>query len=216
MQSKGQTSMHTPQPLQLSGWTIAIGRSWRLRTLVTLPQVSRMASSGQMTPHAPQSMQSPGSIRKAFLSSPEMARVGQRFSHAVQPVQFSATMVNGTRLLLHLLQDLVGAALLDQAVVAQRLAERDPGEEEHQDEHPRDRDVVGLEQDVEELVQSAHARSVQRAGVSVNPKARTPEAACGGRSLRANSRGIPRPKTPLPKGRARCSGGYRKTCRPTG
>src|SRR5439155_1619244 len=86
MQSKGQTSMHTPQPLQLSGWTTAIGRSWRLSTLVTLPQVSRMASSGQMTPHAPQSMQSPGSIRKAFLSSPEMARVGQRFSHAVQPV----------------------------------------------------------------------------------------------------------------------------------
>src|SRR6266404_4690112 len=197
MQSKGQTSMHTPQPLQLSGWTIAIGRSWRLRTLVTLPQVSRMASSGQMTPHAPQSMHSPGSIRKAFLGSPEMARVGQRFSHAVQPVQFSATMVNGTRLLLHLLQDLVGAALLDQAVVAQRLAERDPGEEENQDEHPRDRDVVGLEQDVEELVQRAHVDSVQRAGAHVNPKGPRQQPACVGRALRAKSRRIPLPTTAL-------------------
>src|SRR5438128_10401626 len=215
MQSKGQTSMHTPQPLQLSGWTIAIGRSWALRTLVTLPQVSRMASSGQMTRHARQSMQSPGSIRKAFLSWPEMARVGQRFSHAVQPVQFSATMVNGTRLLLHLLQDLVGAALLDQAVVAQRLAEGDPGEEEHQDQHPRDRDVVGLEQDVEELVQRAHARSVQREGVRVNPKARAPRplAEVGPFALRAaKSRG----RRPSPKAGTRCSGGYRKTCRPTG
>src|SRR5438445_10216272 len=87
--------MHTPQPLQLSGWTIAIGRSWRLSTLVTLPKVSRMASSGQMTPHAPQSMQSAGSMKKAFFGSPLMARVGQRFSQAVQPVQFSATIVKG-------------------------------------------------------------------------------------------------------------------------
>src|SRR3989449_10718577 len=201
MQSKGQTSMHTPQPLQLSGGTTAIGRSWRLSTVVTLPQVSRMASSAQMTPHAPQSMQSPGSIRKAFLRSPEMARVGQRFSHAVQPVQFSATMVNGTRLLLHLLQDLVGAALLDQAVVAQRLAERDPGKEEHQDEHPRDRDVVGFEQDVEELVQRAHARSVQRASVCVNPKVRasSPLASVGPFALRAAGS---RCRRPLSKGRA--------------
>src|SRR6266481_1559164 len=95
MQSKGHTSMQTPQPLQLSGWTIAIGRSSRFRTLVMLPQVSRMASSGQMTPQAPQSMQSAGSMKNAFFGSPLMARVGQRFSQAVQPVQFSATIRKG-------------------------------------------------------------------------------------------------------------------------
>jgi len=47
--------------------------------MVTLPQVSRIASSGQMTPQAPQSMQSDGSMKKAFLGSPLMARVGHRF-----------------------------------------------------------------------------------------------------------------------------------------
>src|SRR5262245_32018365 len=112
MQSKGQTSMQTPHPLQLSGCTTAIGRSWRFSTFVTLPQVSRIASSGQITPQAPQSMQSEGSMKNAFFGSPLIAVVGQRFSHAVQPVQFSATMVNGIRLALHLLEDLVLAALL--------------------------------------------------------------------------------------------------------
>src|SRR5262245_42886954 len=95
MQSKGQTSTQTPQPLQLSGWTIAIGRSWRFSTFVTLPYVSRIASSGQITPHAPQSMHIEASIKKAFFGSPLIARVGHRFSHAVHPVQFSATIVNG-------------------------------------------------------------------------------------------------------------------------
>src|SRR6267142_1739987 len=97
MQSNGQTSMQTPHPLQLSGWTIAIGRSWRFSTFVTLPKVSRIASSGQITPQAPQSMQSTGSMKNAFFGSPLIARVGQRFSHAVQPVQFSATIVKGMR-----------------------------------------------------------------------------------------------------------------------
>src|SRR5262247_3501238 len=111
MQSNGQTSMQTPHPLQLSGWTTAIGRSWRFSTFVTLPNVSRMASSGQITPQAPQSMQSVGSMKNAFFGSPLMAAVGQRFSQAVQPVQFSAMIVKGM-LLLHLLQDLVRATLL--------------------------------------------------------------------------------------------------------
>src|SRR6266853_4988941 len=111
MQSNGQTSTQTPQPLQLSGWTMAIGRSWRFSTFVTLPKVSRIASSGQMTPQAPQSMHSPGSMKNAFFGSPLIACVGQRFSQAVQPVQFSATMAKGM-LLLHFLQDLVSPALL--------------------------------------------------------------------------------------------------------
>src|SRR4030095_12348783 len=100
-----------------------------------------------MTPQAPQSMQRVGSMKKAFFGSPLIAAVGQRFSQAVQPVQFSATMVNGI-LLLHLLQDLVLAPLLHQAVVAERLLEAEPGEEEHQDQHPDDRDVVRLEEDL--------------------------------------------------------------------
>src|SRR6185369_16410628 len=166
MQSKGQTSTQTPQPLQLSGWTIAIGRSWRFRTLVTLPYVSRMASSGQMTPQAPQSMQRVGSMKKAFFGSPLIAWVGHRFSQAVQPVQFSATIVNGMerryqrasaattcgrRSALHFLQDFVLPPLLHQPVVAQRLSQADPGEEQHQDQHARDRDVVGLEENIEKL-----------------------------------------------------------------
>jgi hypothetical protein len=48
-----------------------------------------------MTPQAPQSMQRAGSMKYAFFGSPLIARVGQRFSHAVQPVQFSATIVKG-------------------------------------------------------------------------------------------------------------------------
>src|SRR5262249_23043064 len=115
-----------------------------------------MASSGQMTPQAPQSMHRVGSMKNAFLSEPLIACVGQRFSHAVQPVQFSAMIVNGMRLALHLLQYLVLATLLDQAVVLEGLLEAHPGEEQHQDEHACDRDVVRLEQDVEELVQRAH------------------------------------------------------------
>ncbi len=100
-----------------------------------LPQVSRIASSGQMTPHAPQSMQSAGSMKKAFFGSPLMARVGQRFSQAVQPVQFSA-------------------------IVATRLLETDPGEEEDEEQHAGDRDVVGLQKDVEELIEATHVLHV--------------------------------------------------------
>src|SRR5215813_12420324 len=119
-----------------------------------------------MTPQAPQSMQRVGSMKKAFFGSPEIACVGHRFSQAVQPVQFSAMIANGMlapyqrrrggttgkKLALHFLQDLVLAALLDQPVVAQGLTESNPGEEEHQQEHSRDRDVVRLEQDCEKLM----------------------------------------------------------------
>src|SRR5262245_30357247 len=167
MQSNGHTSMQTPHPLQLSGCTMAMGRSWRFSSLVTLPYVSRMASSGQITPQAPQSIQSNGSMKNAFFGSPLIAVVGQRFSQAVQPVQFSAMIVKGM-LLLHLLQDLVRAALLLETVVTQRLLEADPGEEEHQDQHPDDRNVVGLDQDLEELVKAFHGSSVQRRTASVN------------------------------------------------
>src|SRR5262245_46560029 len=182
MQSNGQTSTQTPHPLQLSGWTTAIGRSWRLSTLVTFPKVSRMASSGQITPHAPQSMQRVASIRNAFLGSPLIARVGQRFSQAVQPVQFSATIVKGMSrryqtgrartnfraLALHLLQDLVLTPLVSQPIVAEGLLEAEPREEEHEEHHEHDRDVVRLREDVDELPEGLHARPVPRAVVTVN------------------------------------------------
>src|SRR3954464_2734908 len=48
-----------------------------------------MASVGQTTPQAPQSMQSAGSMMCSALRSPVMASVGQRFTHAVQPMQVS-------------------------------------------------------------------------------------------------------------------------------
>ena len=54
-----------------------------------------MASSGQMTPHAPQSMQSVASMIVRLLRIPLIALVGHRFSQAVQPVQLSATIVKG-------------------------------------------------------------------------------------------------------------------------
>src|SRR5215831_6221793 len=191
MQSNGQTSTQTPHPLQLSGWTTAMGRSWRFKTLVTLPHVSRIASSGQITPHAPQSMQSVASMKKAFFGSPLIAPVGQRFSHAVQPVQFSATMVNGT-LLLHLLQDLVRPPLFDEPVVPERLPEPEPGEEQHQDHHPRDRDVVGLEEDVEELAERGHGPSRTAPASMCQTRRIRAGGACVAAVLRAKSRGIQR------------------------
>src|SRR5215813_42804 len=59
-------------------------------------------------------------------------------------------------LFLHLLQDLVRTALLNQLIVAAGLLQTDPGEEEDQEEHTGDWDVVRLEQDVEELIESIH------------------------------------------------------------
>ena len=109
-------------------------------------------------------------MKKAFFGSPLIAVVGQR-------------------LLLHLLQDLVGAALLQQTVVAECLLEADPGEEEDEHEHPGDRDVVGLQEDVEELTERGHARGVQGRVLCVN---RT-ERACVARALRAKRPGISAP-----------------------
>src|ERR1700722_4456099 len=56
------------------------------------PLLSKIASSGQTTPQAPQSMQSSGSMTWRSLRSPLIASVGQRLMHAVQPVQFSVMM----------------------------------------------------------------------------------------------------------------------------
>ena len=62
-----------------------------------------------------------------------MALVGQRCSHALHPVQFSAMMVNGmlfASLLLHLSEDLVGATFFNQLVILTRFAKGQPGKVE--------------------------------------------------------------------------------------
>ena len=48
-----------------------------------------MASGGQTTPQAPQSMQRVGSITCSSLREPVIAFVGQRFVQAVQPMHVS-------------------------------------------------------------------------------------------------------------------------------
>src|SRR2546428_30359 len=55
----------------------------------TLPYWSRMASTGHTGPQAPQSMHSSGQMMCNALRSPVIASVGQRFTHAVQPMQVS-------------------------------------------------------------------------------------------------------------------------------
>src|SRR5467141_701888 len=55
----------------------------------TLPYWSRMASTGQIGPQAPQSMHRSGQMMCSPLRSPVIASVGQRFTQAVQPMQVS-------------------------------------------------------------------------------------------------------------------------------
>src|SRR5437588_10238297 len=66
-----------------------MGRSPFFKRVCTLPYWSRIASVGQTTPQAPQSMQSAGSMMCRTFRSPVMASVGQRFTQAVQPMQVS-------------------------------------------------------------------------------------------------------------------------------
>ena len=66
-----------------------MGRSVFFKSVCTLPYWSRIASVGQTTPHAPQSMQSAGSMMWSTFRSPVIASVGQRFTQAVHPMQVS-------------------------------------------------------------------------------------------------------------------------------
>ena len=83
--------MHSSQPLpmQLSSMTIAFGHSLRGKVRQTSPVSSRIASGGQTTPQAPQSMHRSASMTCSSFRVPEIASVGQRFVHAVQPMQVS-------------------------------------------------------------------------------------------------------------------------------
>ena len=82
-----------------------------------------------------------------------MAPVGQRFSHALHPVQFSAMMVNGMLVAYFRISSMIVAmAVLDQLIVAPRLLEREVGEKHHQQHHRHDRDVVRNGQDFEKLL----------------------------------------------------------------
>src|SRR3954451_3117439 len=55
----------------------------------TLPYWSRIASTGHTGPQDPQSMHRSGQMMWSALRSPVIASVGQRFTHAVQPMQVS-------------------------------------------------------------------------------------------------------------------------------
>jgi hypothetical protein len=81
-----------PLPMQLSSMTLAFGHSLRGKVRQISPVSSRIASGGQTTPQAPQSMQRAGSMTWSLLRSPVIASVGHRFVQAVQPMQVS-TMV---------------------------------------------------------------------------------------------------------------------------
>ena len=89
--SKGQMLMHSsqPEPMHFSSITTAFGHSFFLIDFVTSPTASRIASGGQTTPQAPQSMQSVGSMTCNSFREPVMAFVGQRFVQAVQPIHVS-------------------------------------------------------------------------------------------------------------------------------
>ena len=62
--SNGHTLMHSsqPEPMHLSGSTTAFGHSLRANLRQMSPSSSRMHSTGQTAPHAPQSMHSAGSM----------------------------------------------------------------------------------------------------------------------------------------------------------
>src|SRR6267378_6557703 len=87
--SNGQRSTHFSQPVHACSYTKASGRSFFFSMCCTLPYWSRMASTGQTGPQAPQSMHRSGQMMWSPLRSPVIASVGQRFTHAVQPMQVS-------------------------------------------------------------------------------------------------------------------------------
>ena len=78
-----------PEPMQLSSMTMAFGHSLREGAAHRRRRSLRIASGGQTTPQAPQSMQRSGSIMWSWLRSPVMASVGQRLVQAVQPIHVS-------------------------------------------------------------------------------------------------------------------------------
>src|SRR6266436_10078296 len=87
--SNGHRSTHFSQPVHACSYTKASGRSFFFSMCCTLPYWSRMASTGQTGPQAPQSMHRSGQMMCSPLRSPVIASVGQRFTHAVQPMQVS-------------------------------------------------------------------------------------------------------------------------------
>jgi len=79
------------------------------------------------------------------------------------------------------------ATLLSEPVIAERLLEAEPGEEEHQDQHPDDGNVVRLDQDLEKLVKAFHAVPVPSRPPSVNRSLGIAANPCPGAALRGNS-----------------------------
>jgi len=88
-QLTGQVSTQIRQGVQTrrskEGW----GHSAYFLFAQTAPEASRTASTGQMRPQVPQSMQSDGSMTWSAFFSPRMAPVGHIFRQAPQPLQIS-------------------------------------------------------------------------------------------------------------------------------
>src|ERR1700687_5829354 len=71
--------------------------------------------------------------------------------------------------LLHFLQDIVSPAFGDQLIVLAGLAESQVGEEQHQEHHSDNRNIVRCEHDAEKLIQRASFVHLR-----VTPLSRTP------------------------------------------
>jgi hypothetical protein len=56
----------------------------------------------------------------------------------------------------HFVGDLIFSAFFNQLVVFQSFPQAEPGKENHLDQHPNDRNIVGLGYDLEKILQSAH------------------------------------------------------------
>jgi hypothetical protein len=56
----------------------------------------------------------------------------------------------------HFVGDFVFSAFFDELIVLQSFLHAQPGEENHQDQHPNDRNIVRLGDDREKILQSAH------------------------------------------------------------
>jgi hypothetical protein len=74
--------------------------------------------------------------------------------HFADPFQLARAAPARINLLAHLVNNLITLAVLDKLIIAAGLLERDVREEQHQEHHPHDRDVVGLHENLQELLKT--------------------------------------------------------------
>src|SRR5262249_14029598 len=89
-----------------------------------------------------------------FAGAASGAILGDDFvGHLPIPLGWRGT-ARENQLLAHLVDNLITLAVLNKLIVAASLLERDIGEEQHQEHHPHDRDVVGLHENLQELLKT--------------------------------------------------------------